>query len=591
MPSIRITEFGGMKPKDVRSEGGPSRAFLAKDVKLWHGTLEPWRYPALETSTSLTKICSLYQQECCWIASENKCADYTMSDTDCNKVYSSGHMDWPAYAMLSDPCDKCCYEELEWCRLGIPKPLNPPEITSTPVVSDPIEAYDGQGGMWKSDTGEQLKREPRSYIYTFVNECGEESAPSDPSEVVDVDIDDISIQLGIVIPALEEGFCNPVSIRIYRGVPAQQNDSDPSVGNDGGSFYNSVNATYLFTKEIDWQEGVVSTVDDTPADCLEEACMSECHNPPPECLEGLTVTENGCLVGFEGKNLWFSEPWKFHAWDCHLNLDDCIKAIKYVRGSIYVATDGYPYIINSDYGPEDCLCCRQVNKLTEPAPITCKQSMVSTATGVMWATNVGLVKMDGNSFQVITHGFLAEDDWQKYMPHQIRGVYNKGRYFGFNDHKGFIWDTSDGVYSESYLGEASRFTELSLTPDSVFSNDQNELYMSFDGGIYRWDASDEFMPYQWVSKLNVEGGLRNYSTMKIVFKDWLRTRIAPNPVTVKFYADDKLVFAREVNCSRPFRLPKGFDALNFQIELTGIEEVMEVHMATSMMELTALNNS
>jgi hypothetical protein len=51
------------------------------------------------------------------------------------------------------------------------------------------------------------------------------------------------------------------------------------------------------------------------------------------------------------------------------------------------------------------------------------------------------------------------------------------------------------------------------------------------------------------------------------------------------------MFERKITCGKPFRLPKGYDGLNWEIELTGIEQINEVHMATSMTELVLLNNA
>ena len=577
MPAIRITDFGGMRPRDGRYFGAPGRAELARDVKLWHGTLEPWRYPSKDICTGQDKICKMHKQDCCWVVSDNPCANFTRGDTDCNIVYSTEHMPWPAYAILPDDCCDCAVPELEWCRLGIPKPVNEPVVTDLGTLTPPVDGPNDT--MWKSDAYEQIKREPRSYIYTFVNELGEESAPSDPSEVFDVDIDSPAT-IQAIIPALEDGF-KVESIRIYRGVPTAGNLGTPgqldtkTASGGQGPFYQAVESTFLFVGEVPFTEGILTFTDD----------------PPPECLKNLIMTENGTLVGSEGKNVWFSEPWRFHAWSCHLNLDYGVEALGFQDGLIYVATNSYPYIIRQDYGEEDCKCCRDVTMITTKAPITCKRSMVKTPQGFIWATLTGLVKVSGPMLRVDTHNYMAEDDWAKYFPHKIYGEYWKGLYFGFNGSKGFIWDVTDGAHSDQFLGDSTKLVELSLTPDTVYATDQDELYMSFDGDIYRWDSSDTFMPYLWRSQINVEGGLRNYSAMKVVFKDWLRTRKAPNPVNIRFYADDKLVFTRQVNCSRPFRLPKGFDALNFQIEISGIEEVMEVHMATSMQELTLLNNT
>lgn len=646
MPSIRIDRFGGMKPKNKRGQGDVSLASFAQNTNLEHGSVRPWRYPSMELDTGLDKTCSIHKEECCWLTSENPCASFTRGDTDCGRVFSTDVMPWPAYATLPNVNgDGCCETacEVTWCRLGVPKPINAPDLMGSdpirlpvdmPVISqgnydctvkgnykacDYLSTIDENGDPtldpsimdeycdlqgfptvdteYAGDFGRQVNREPRAYIYTFVNEYGEESTPSDPSEVFDVDVDGNTV-LGFNIPPMEDGYCDPTSIRIYRALPASGPPTSDSINSSISGELNpldydaSVSSGFFYVDEIPYSDGVFQYNDSIEPDCLGEANVSSENIPPMDCLSNIQMIENGSLVASNGKELWFTEPYRFHAWNCAMNLDDCIVNFKVARSYIYVATDGFPYVIESKTLEDgDCLCCRQVNKLLEPAPIVSGCSMVLTNTGVMWATNTGLVRMSGNEMKVVTHDIMSESDWQEYLPHQIKGEYYKGKYFGFNRDKGFIFDLTDGVYSDEYMGESGKFTELNITPDTVYRSDNNILYMSFDGDIFRWDAADTHMPFTWRSKLHVEGGLRNYSIMKVVFEDWLRTRTSPTAAKVRFYADDKLMFERTVTCSKPFRLPKGFDAINFQIEVTGTEPINEIHIATSKMELIALNNS
>lgn len=577
MGSIRITSFGGIKPRLQRGITGPSSASEARDVKLWHGYLAPWRYPEKVIDTGKDKLCSIFSYKCCFIGSENQCADFTLGDVNCPRVFSTGHMPWPAYATLPECSGNGCgeYVEPEWCRLGIPAPVNAPTIIGTPLVTPGLDP------CTNCDSSNQRKMESRAYFYTYVNEYGEESHYSPITDVFDADTD-APVTLGFSIPPMTDGYCDPLYIRIYRAGSSTA---------DKGEWSES-DAEFFLVDEIDFQTGNFTHIENTPPDEVGTAHSEGCKNmPPPEGLENITSLPDGVLVGSVKNRLWFSEPWKFHAWECFLELDDCIKAIKVHRNNIYVATDGRPYVVDVASNDNECRCCRLINRLDEPAPILCKRSMVSTGTGVMWASDVGIVKMTGNEFRIDTHDFMAEDDWQAWFPHDIKAVYYKGEYFGFNAEKGFIWSTLTGSYNESFPGENARFSTLSLTPTAMFRTEQNILYMVFGGDIYRWDASNTYIPYRWRSRLNIEGGLSNYSCAKVVFEKYLRTKKSPHPVNFRLYADDKLMFEREVTCGKPFRLPKGYDALNWEIELTGISQVNEFHMATSMGELVLMNNA
>ena len=573
MGSIRISAFGGIKPNEKRGEGGPSRASVAIDSKIDRGTLNSWRYPAKEIETGLDKVCSIYNDDCCFVVSEKPCANFVKGDTNCGRVFSTGHMAWPAYANLPD-CAKTCGEvpELTWCRLGVPAPTNAPTAsgyTLTAPVANPF-----------IDEGDQKKREMRSYMYTFVNEWGEESAPSPASAVFDADISS-QATLAFSIPPLDEGYCDPLYIRIYRG---------GSGWNETGDVQTQI-AEFFYIKDISFRTGNFTELDNVPASDLGETNGTAHYAPPLANLQNLAVTNEGVLVASEGKNLWFSEPWKFHAWACNMNLDDCIEGIVVAADTIYVATNGNPYAIDATNPKEDCLCCRQVNKIPTPAPLMCKRSMVATMNGAIWASTTGLVKLTGNTIQVDTHSHMTEDDWQEWFPHDIKGAFYKGAYYGFNSERGFRWDVNEGMYSDAYLGESGKFTELSFTPTAVWVTKHNIMYLAFDGALHRWDASDTKMPYKWRTKLNIEAGLRNFSIMKIVFERWMRGKQSPTPVHVRLIADDVVRFERTVRDSHPFRLPKGYDGLNWEIEVTGIEPISEIHMATSLNELTLMNNA
>lgn len=653
MPSIIIRQFGGIRPAVKPDAGDTSQASIARNVNIEHGDLRAWRYPGIVTETPHTKVCSIYKHECCFIVSENPCASFAPSEAGCRRVFATGIHDWPSYARVNDPGENCCSElcELTWCRLGVPAPVNPITIVASqppaaplpgPVttsdydctaegnykvqdylgeveyLNDPTNedgeyVYAGPDDFcenvglaantdpWSLDAGLQLKKEPRSYVYTYVNEFGEESAPSPLIQPVDIDLQGIAT-LGFNIPPITGGFCDPIYIRIYRILPShdklptisdqQTNEIGVLSGDNITSFIDSVDSAAFLVQEIPFRSGAFQIIDNPNVHLISEQLSTWENEVPRSDLKGIKMLENGSLVAFEGKNLWFSQPWQFHNWNCAMNLDDCILAIEVINGNIYVATDGYPYVISEQPAKvEDCSCCRSVVKISEPAPILSGCSMTKTNNGVMWATSTGLARLNGNGLQIVTHSYLREEDWMEWHPHQIKGVFYKGKYFGFNNKRGFIFDVTDGPYTSGYEAESGKFTELDLTPEAVYKSEDNKLYMSFDGQIHEWNISDTYMPYVWRSKMNVEGGLKNFSAMKVVFTRWLRTRRSPTPVTIRLYADGRLMFERKTNCSRPFRLPKGFDALNFHIEIEGIEQINEIHMATSMNELVALNNS
>lgn len=576
MSSYRVTEFGGMRLRNARNKQSPSAADLAKDVKLWSGSLESWRYPGKVFETGLDKICNLYKFGCSYIADDNPCASFTHGDAGCTRVFSTGVAPWPAYAEVpeGDSCGNM--PTLEWRRLGVPSPVNAPTIVS---YDEPPAPLDGTHVNYS----ERPDTENRNYAFSFVNEYGEEGGLSPFSQFLFMRAQD-SATIGLNLAPRTDGF-NIEYIRIYRGVPTTSEAM--AVDEQDGSH----NSGFFLVAEIPYRTGTFTFVDDAEIDDLGEMYTQKCSDIPLANLQNITMLDSGSLVASEGKNLWFSEPWNFHIWSCHMNFDFCIEALAYSGDSIYVITNGNPYVVSDSSITDECRCCRTVVQINEPAPIACKKSLVTTPAGVIYATNTGLFRISSGSANYISLGFYSEDQWGQWMPHNLNAVYYKGSYYGFNGKRGFIFDASESFYVDRFTGEESGFTEISLTPDAIFVTKQGEFLMSFDGDIFTWNSSDTYLPYTWRSALNVEGGETNYAYGKIVFEDYIGRRPVPNPVRFKLISDDRVVWERLVSDSTIFTLPRGIKSVNYQFEIEGIQKVMEVHLASTRRELTLISNT
>lgn len=576
MVSIRVTEFGGLRDRDSRNVQSPGRASVAKDVKLWSGSLSSWRYPGLRFETEYESINSVYKFGCNFIVDTDPCVSLTY-DPQCKRVFRSAKNEPLRWAILPDTqCDKVI--EPEWFLLGVPKPTSIPQIIS----SDPLMPRQGDDQV---DYSWQYARENRTYGITYVNSLGEESTMSVSDQNVDIDVDG-SATIGFFLPAGVATLHDITTVRIYRGLPLFVNEIADNSDPDAPS-----GSAFFLVGEIEYTPGQINYVDDLPAEDIGEAYVDHGADMPIEGLENITMTDSGSLVASDGKHLWFSEPFNYHAWNCFMNFDHCIEAIGVVGNSIYLATNANAYVLQDTVNESECRCCRSVATINEPTPIASKHSFVVTPTGVMFATHTGLVRITGEGMQYISLGFYTEDQWQKWLPHQLVAAYFKGAYYATNGDKGFIFDVREGYYVSRGVGEASGFTEMSLTPNAMYVSKQNELIMTFGGNITAWDESDTFIPYTWRSSLFVEGGTTNIGYGKIVFSDYIGRRPVPHPVMFKLIVDDKVVFQRRVQDSTIFTLPRGYESVNFHFEIEGIQEVMEVHLASTKRELTLISNT
>jgi hypothetical protein len=218
--------------------------------------------------------------------------------------------------------------------------------------------------------------------------------------------------------------------------------------------------------------------------------------------------------------------------------------------------------------------------------------MAPTPTGCIYAGRAGLVRMIGDAAQVDSHPLLAEDDWAELLPHTMIGAVFSGRYFGFTNKTGFIFDFRDGVFHDGDTSNNAGWMTLTLTPTALHRTRDDHLFMAFPqrksmpgSAIAEFDAGAAFMRYRWRSRDNIARGATNYAAMKVVLEDHSFPRRSGSDVRMTLIADDRIVFSRGVSQSRGFRLPHGMKHFDFQIELEGYEEIREVRLATSMLEL------
>jgi hypothetical protein len=546
MPTLKINQFGGIVPRYNKSLLRENMASEAENVRLWHGTLAPFRKPKPIWTAPVDHIRSMLRFGCCWLAWDKPCVEAAEWLPTCHRLYVTGVEAYPIVASL--PEDGCI---LEWKRVGLPVPDIAP-IATLLDASKPLRTTSS-----------------RSYVYTYINSFGEEGVPSPPSDAL-LDVQEGGVVM-IKIPAPPMGW-DISEIRLYRTA---------SVFNDGEKADAPTATAYLFV--ADCPPIAQEFMDTLLTDALVEANLSEQHTPPPEDLENIIQLTDGVLAGSVGNQVWFSESYQPQAWpiDNMLQLDDKVIALKWSNDVVYAMTDGHPYAIAESCA--DGQCCRKVHRFTHAEPIVSRKSAVATPHGVVYASNNGLVGLSGEKMSIITAPWYAQDDWQALLPHTMSGSWVDGNYIGFTCKTGFLFNLRDGIQNDGI--EHNDLMPLSLTANAVHTARDGKLYLAFGNVIHEWDAGAEFLPYHWRSKLNVAQGMTNFAAAKITLDNVPFPKTAPFGIKVRHIADGKVTFEREVKQSRAYRLPSGHKQMDFEIEVSGIETVREIKMATSMQEL------
>ena len=422
--------------------------------------------------------------------------------------------------------------------MGLPAPVDAPTVAgSNSAATEPVVEY-------------------YYYVYTYVNSAGWESANSPVSVLVTRDNLGSTTISGF--SAAPSGNYDIVKIRIYR-------TQGSSTGTD-----------FYFLREI--ATGTSSTTDDNrdlgeilgtanwlPAPGIPTGGTSNITEPT---LSNLTAMWNGMMAGISGNSVRICEPYAPYAWPAAYEIippDSKPVGLGVFGQAMLVLTTGRP-LITQGSTPDGM----------DQQPLEIQQgciaalSIVSMGTGVAWASEDGLCWFGAGGPRILTNGIMLREDWQALVPTSIIGKMYEGLYLGSYDdgsgRKGFLIDPNGGgMYFLDTGYEAMYFDTL-----------KDQLYVLTGTNVGKWDTGTS-MTYRARSKPFRQGSPINYAAAQVNANAY--------PVTFRLYADGSLKHTQTVADRNPFRLPSGYRAFEFQIELEGTNPVQDVAIATSVEEL------
>lgn len=411
--------------------------------------------------------------------------------------------------------------------LGVPKPASAPAASVTGT---------GSGSVIK-----------RAYVYRYVSSLGEMGPPS---EAVLVDWQagqTVTISSMSTAPA---GAYNMAKKELFRS----------ESGNTG--------AAYFKVKDVGL--GTTSTTDTVATQDLGDELDSTWYFPPPTDMFGLTSMANGIMVGFSGYNVCFSEPFLPHAWDPRNRFaaDAPIVGGVGIGSSLLVCTTEQPFILTGTF-PSQMTPIRT----SENYACLSKRSICSIGGGAAYASQDGLVIYRGGEFSVVRA--LSKDKWEAYNPSSIHAYVYDGRYYAF-------WEngSSKGLLVFNFTGEGAEIWESDIHATAGYvDNKFAGLYLAQTPNIYRWDGGPTLLDYRWRSKIFVMDYPVNMSCAQVSARSY--------PVTFRMYADGVLRHTQNVQNEQVFRLPGGYKADEYEVEVEGEVRVNGIDMATSVAELKA----
>lgn len=372
--------------------------------------------------------------------------------------------------------------------LGVPRPVN--EAIVSPV-----------GGVAPVVT--------RAYAYTFVTEYGEESQPS---PILDASINsgpsDAVWTISNMDTTVPDAADRPnITKRLYRTVS----------GTGSGQLYLVVDNIPLAT---------ASVVDPTTnAQAVQNSTLESFNwNEPPADLEGLIVHPNGFLVGFVGRDIYFSEPYRPHAWpvDYVLSVSYLIEGFGVFGSSIAVMTDGAPSVAT---GINPATITLADSEFAEPC--LSKFGIVNMPFGVYYPGPNGLMLVDQSGVRNATKNIITKDEWElQFFPSLQDGARWQDYYVAFYvDDKGLMFAPSDKMSAFSTLD--THWVNQSIQTDVY----DGEVYFVNEKKIYLWNPPDGLpVTYQWRSKEYVTPRPVNFGAFQVNGEAIILTQAAEGDV-------------------------------------------------------------
>ena len=474
MTAISITRFGGMIPRAGDQVIPEGMASFAENALLLSGELRGIRGKAVKADLQGTghTIRRLYRTRSesgdDWITFDDPTVDMVKAPlvNDLHeRYYWTSENGAPRVASLTDMLGG-----------GTGFPLGVPAPTAAPTVSV---------------VGGTVNDVSRAYVYTYVTNFGEESAPSPAT--LGSGYSDATWTIGnLVDPPAGR---NIIYKRVYRTVTTTS----------GRVEYHEVWTTAVANQDyVDDQ--------DTNTVAKNNTLESEFFSEPPENLIGLVAHPNGFLVGFDGRDLYFSEPYRPHAWpqEYILSAEDIIQGLGVYSTSVAVGTRGHPYVVTGIHPS-----AMTFTKAQTPSPcVSDRRGIVPMPFGVYYPSDAGLMLVSSAGFQNATKNLLTKTEWQRhYTPSNLNAVRWQSQYVAFHSAtKGFMFAPDE---------PQSAFVELdSVWTHTVLQSDtgSGEVFMVDANIVYEWNPAYGIpQTYKWRSKEYVTPNPVNFGALAVEF--------------------------------------------------------------------------
>lgn len=566
MPSLRQVTFDGMKPAVDTLNARANQAQLASNISLRTSVIRPIRAPRDRTADKHFGDPTLVRAVHLLSDTDECCGGPVTFDSAVSVVTTPDPSHCAGFeGVVVFPCN-CANEPYRYFKCDdTTYPLVVPQPQRTLVAT-----LTGQGTKYLNEQ-EYQGGDERSYTYTWVDRFGVESPPAIPTPSVYA-FDDQTFTLNNFDTAPDNAVC----VRVYRTTPSFEGS-----GADTPQF----DTDFHLVSEIDLTDGsfVGAFIDNIQTLDMSFGSLLTERDCPPPCMDQVVTTESGHAVGFHKNQIYLSERHELHNWPEKFRMEIPHRIIGIVAfyDWVYIGTSGPPYRMQvqpSNSGNEADTFVEPI-PYQEHYPCLSQHAMVATNFGAMYPSRKGLVALASNgSAALVSRDRVDEEDWlNDWVPNL--GEWHDGKYYGVRAPSGraFVLDVVDNSEGPLDIGDLSL---IDMAAVALHSGEDGRLYyLTPESQLRTWGDGDTPMTFCYLSRDFRSNGLMTYTTAKVVGKYGA-------PVKLTIYCDGMVYDEIDVPNSEPFRLARGGLGLNWSFKLEGSIPITEVHLATSVQELS-----
>jgi hypothetical protein len=232
---------------------------------------------------------------------------------------------------------------------------------------------------------------------------------------------------------------------------------------------------YYFVAEI--SAATTTYADAILGSALGTAIPSLTWSMPPANMQGLMALPNGVWCGFYNNQVCFSDPLHPYAWPVgyQLTSDFQIVGMGSFGQTVVVGTTGTPYVTNGTVPGQ-----MSMSKMSYSWPCLAKRGMICFGGNVYYPTNEGLACVGINGEEIVSAGLYSQVDWEALKPSTFVAANYNNSYYTYHN---------AGTPEVLVMNQTTGVVTINSQPVELWTDPASgRIYAQYSGSV--WDLND-----------------------------------------------------------------------------------------------------